>query len=269
MIVIKLQGGLGNQLFQWALGRSLGISLREKVYYDLSFLIKGNVSTKREYELNIYENANIDIFQNDFDIRSWSDEPNKQFLKISDDFHFKNFSLNENYHLYFDGYWQSEKYFSDIREIILDELELSSDNKIKLDSKYKMLDKNLTSLHIRRTDYTSSNGFHPVQDLDYYDKALEIIGKYDNLMIFSDDIEWCKNNLKYDRMIFVEGNKNYEDIYLMSKCNNNILANSSFSWWGAWLNKNNNKKVISPSKWFGESANIYTGDIIPNDWIKI
>ena len=124
-------------------------------------------------------------------------------------------------------------------------------------------------MHIRRTDYTTSNGYHPVQTVEYYKKALEIIGEYDKLFIFSDDIEWCRNNLKFDNMIFIEGNTDIEDLYLISLCKHNIIANSSFSWWGAWLNKNPNKKVIAPSKWFGDMANLNESDIVPEGWIRI
>jgi hypothetical protein len=92
---------------------------------------------------------------------------------------------------------------------------------------------------------------------------------YDNILVFSDDISWCKDNLKFDKMNFIEGLDNVEDMWLMSLCDNNIIANSSFSWWGAWLNSNFNKKVIAPLHWFGDSANLNTSDIIPTNWIRI
>ena len=124
-------------------------------------------------------------------------------------------------------------------------------------------------MHIRRTDYVTSNGYHPVQSLDYYQNAIDLIGDYDNLYIFSDDINWCKDNLKFKNMIFRYGNSDIEDLFLMSMCANNIIANSTFSWWAAWLNERPDKRVISPSKWLGEQTNLNTNDIIPLDWIKI
>jgi 5'(3')-deoxyribonucleotidase len=90
-------------------------------------------------------------------------------------------------------------------------------------------------------------------------------------LIFSDDIEWCKENFPNisDKFIFIEGNKDYEDLYIMSKCKNNIISNSTFSWWGAWLNQNENKKVVAPLKWFGSSINHNTKDLYCDGWIKI
>ena len=104
---------------------------------------------------------------------------------------------------------------------------------------------------------------------EYYKNALDIIGGYENLYVFSDDINWCKTNLKFKNMVFVEGNDDVEDLWLMSLCDHNIIANSSFSWWGAWLNINPNKKVISPKRWFGEQTNLSSDDIIPVSWTKI
>jgi hypothetical protein len=125
------------------------------------------------------------------------------------------------------------------------------------------------SLHVRRTDYVTSNGYHPVQSIEYYKNAIDIIGDYDYIFVFSDDIQWCKDNLKFKNMVFMEGFSDIEDLHIMSLCQNNIIANSSFSWWGAWLNIHPEKKIIAPTNWFGEQANLNTSDMIPSDWIKI
>jgi hypothetical protein len=87
--------------------------------------------------------------------------------------------------------------------------------------------------------------------------------------VFSDDINWCKQNLSFPKMQFVEGQDNIEDLWFMSLCSNNIIANSSFSWWGAWLNNNPEKKVIAPKNWFGQYANINSSDIVPETWILL
>ena len=129
--------------------------------------------------------------------------------------------------------------------------------------------KNTVSLHIRRGDYLKQQHNHPVQSLEFYNKALELIGDYENLLIFSDDIDWCEKNLNYSNMTFVKGLTDIENIWLMSMCQHNIMANSSFSWWGAWLNNNPNKIVVSPKLWFGNNLKLNTKDIIPKDWIKI
>ena len=124
-------------------------------------------------------------------------------------------------------------------------------------------------MHIRRTDYVTSNGYHPVQSIEYYKNALDIIGGYESLYVFSDDINWCKSNLRFKDMTFVQNSEDIDDLWMMSLCKNNIIANSSFSWWGAWLNDNPNKKIISPKMWFGEQTNLNSDDISPISWVKI
>ena len=127
----------------------------------------------------------------------------------------------------------------------------------------------MTSIHVRRGDYVKHPNHHPVQTIEYYNKSVEMVGKDTTIVVFSDDIEWCKKNFNIDNIIYIEDEKDYIELYLMSLCDNNIISNSSFSWWGAWLNTNENKKVIAPNKWFGSAINENTNDIIPKGWIKI
>jgi len=136
--------------------------------------------------------------------------------------------------------------------------------------KYNILNKDTVSIHVRRGDYTNLQHIHPLQSIEYYENAYNIIDdKSINVLVFSDDIEWCKNNIKFENITYIEGETNIVDMYIMSLCTHNIIANSSFSWWGAWLNNNKNKKVIAPINWFGSQSNLYTGDIIPKKWIII
>jgi hypothetical protein len=132
-----------------------------------------------------------------------------------------------------------------------------------------LIGSNTVSMHIRRGDYVEANDFHPVQNIEYYEKALDMIGDYQKLLIFSDDIEWCKTNLQFRNINFCDGFSPIEDMMIMSRCSHNIIANSSFSWWAAQLNENEKKKVIAPTKWFGPKLNLETKDIIPETWIKI
>jgi hypothetical protein len=263
MIITKLQGGLANQLFQWAYGRHLSNKYNVELYTDLSFYnqhIPG--TTKRNYSLSKFPNINTLAF-NPSNLSN-----GKNFQKLSDNFKFNELSYDNNYNYYLDGYWQSEKYFLESSDLIRKELS-PSDEILKKLNLTPFIDTNVVSLHVRRTDYVTSNGYHPVQSTEYYKKALDIIGEYDYIFIFSDDIQWCKDNLTFNNMIFMEGFDDVEDIWLMSMCKNNIIANSSFSWWGAWLNSNPNKKVIAPNNWFGYQTNLNESDIIPTNWIKI
>ncbi|MFH0972649.1 MAG: alpha-1,2-fucosyltransferase, partial [Patescibacteria group bacterium] len=186
-----------------------------------------------------------------------------EILKLKDD-------------IFLDGYWQTEKYFKDIEDIIRSEFTLKTEySNLNPELIAKISSCNSVSMHIRRGDYITNqntNEFHGICFLDYYKKAINLIAeKFPNptIFIFSDDLKWCKENIKIKYpIVFVKGNKNYEDLIMMSKCSHNIIANSSFSWWGAWLNNNPNKIVIAPQKWLN-NPNINYSDIIPSTWIKI
>jgi hypothetical protein len=256
MIITKLQGGLGNQLFQWAYGKSLAVKHNTNLFLDTSFYSNQIGNTPRSYELNKFPN---------FNHQNTEVEP-KSIIKVNDNFYHNELSYNQDYNYELNGFWQSEKYFLNISDLVREQLQPTNQIIEKLK---KHINRKSISLHIRRTDYVTSNGYHPVQSIDYYNKALEIIGDYDQLLIFSDDINWCKENLNYKNMVFIENQTNIEDMWLMSLCNHNIIANSSFSWWGAWLNKNEDKIVIAPKNWFGDFTNLNSLDIFANNWITI
>ena len=140
-----------------------------------------------------------------------------------------------------------------------------------LKEKYPVIFNNkTTSVHIRRGDYLNYPNFHPTQSQEYYYNCIEKLSSdTDFFIFFSDDTTWCKNHFKEKNFLFIENEKDYLSLLLMSFCSNNIISNSSFSWWGAWLNKNNYKQVIGPKIWFGPGLNHNTSDIIPENWIKI
>ena len=188
------------------------------------------------------------------------------------------FSLSDS--SYLKGYWQTEKYFIKNKVNILRDLKIIShqNEKNKIISS-KIANKTSVSLHIRRGDYISNSAYnstHGTCSLAYYTNAVNLlinkIGGNFKVFAFSDDPEWVSSNLKLPVGIyFVKNNSseyNYEDLRLMSECDHNIIANSSFSWWGAWLNTNYNKIVITPSKWYGDKST-KNDDITPSNWIKI
>ena len=290
MIVIGLNGGIGNQLFQYAFGRKLSIQFNTALVLDVSSFEK---DTLRKYSLSPFSVKHRAITNKDrmlFEIDErngiedlagsllkWIYRPvvikEKQFNYDADVLK----RAKKNTHLI--GYWQSEKYFSDIRTELLQDFTI----KHLLENKNKEFAKHITSansvsLHIRRGDYISNpvtNNYHGTCGMDYYAKAIEtIVSKIPNpvIFIFSDDLQWTKNNFNTDfETIFVDANKDetaHEDLRLMSLCKHNIIANSSFSWWGAWLNQNKDKIVLAPQKWFNDSS-INTQDLIPSSWIRI
>lgn len=261
MIISKIQGGIGNQMFQYSYGRHLSSTHNTKLYLDDRFYKGNQGSVIRTFALDQFKNTDIDTLldtiQNNYPIN-----------RIIDDFSYKAVSSPVDCSYYLDGYWQSEKYFKESEDLIRNDF-LPNDKVLNVIKKTPLIDTNTTSIHIRRTDYVTSNGFHPVQSIEYYQDAIDYIGDYDNLLVFSDDVNWCVDNLKFKNMTFMENFTDIEDLYIMSMCKNNIIANSSFSWWGAWLNTNPNKKVVSPKNWFGVQANLSDLDIVPETWIKI
>ncbi len=170
----------------------------------------------------------------------------------------------------FFGYFQSPKYFVDdmyIKQI----LSLQSQDKENIRKRYiDVLEKDTVSIHIRRGDYLSpeQRDYHPVLPVKYYEQSLSLI-QHDTILCFSDDIKWCRRQLNFKNIFFIEGNPSWEDMYLMSLCNNNIIANSTFSWWAAFLNKNKYKKVIFPTEWFGPKCKYQTTDMFPTSWISL
>jgi hypothetical protein len=267
MIIVRILGGLGNQMFQYAYAKSLSLDGYD-VKLDLSKIKKyklhgGYQLDKYKIDLKIADS--VSILLGKIGIKKSKKEKSLLF-----DDNLKALKGNE----YIKGYFQTEKYFKEIRNILLSEFIINQ--KVSLEtykiSKQIISLKNSCSLHIRRGDYISdkkSNSVHGSCDLDYYKRAIEIVNsKYSNVpfFVFSDDISWTKENLKIENAFYVDIKSiPHEDMYLMSLCKNNITANSSFSWWGAWLNKNDNKTIIAPEKWFVNKEN----EVACENWIKI
>lgn len=170
----------------------------------------------------------------------------------------------------FEGYWQTDKYFKDIENVVRQEFGFNEKfvNHKSLQIAAEMHEKKggYVSVHIRRGDYLQISNGAAVLPLSYYHNAIEIMNKKVTdpvFVFFSDDMKWVMENIHVTNAIYIDwntGKDSWMDMYLMSKCNHNIIANSTFSWWGAWLNANPGKIVISP---------VWSGDIIPNDWIQI
>ena len=165
------------------------------------------------------------------------------------------------------GYFQSPKYFNHIKESIVKLFSPPEETNSYIAAKYGNLD-NFVSLHIRRGDYTKLSEHHHNLDIKYYLNAIDYFQGH-NFMIFSDDIEWCKEHFNFSPdSIFVEGEEDFVDLHIMSKCKHNVIANSTFSWWAAYLNTNPDKTVIYPDKWFGpKNSQFSTRDLFPNDWV--
>lgn len=240
-------GRLGNQMFQYAALK--GIASKHGYSYCIPYSMFINPWT--DHQLNTCFKLNKNLIYSTQNTTTIS-EKSFNFDKVL----FENCEDNIN----LDGYFQSEKYFIDIKD------ELIKDFTFKYNFE-KPFD-NYIAIHVRRQDYVNQPNYHPVCSLDYYNNALELVSKKIPVVVFSDDILWCKGNIEAE--LYMENTTNIQDLYLMTQATHNIIANSSFSWWGAWLNQNPDKIVIAPETWFGPAYSHYImKDLIPNDWIKI
>jgi hypothetical protein len=291
MIITKIFGGLGNQMFQYALGRRLAYKNDVELKLDISafddwyrlhsyglnnFNIDEKIATKEEISSLSNSVKIINVFDDILNVfvpyykrkyvreRDYSFDPN--ILKITDN-------------AYLNGYWGSEKYFLEIESIIRKDFSLKRESDlVNFNIAEKILDNNSISIHFRRGDYVTdpiTNAIHGTCSLDYYYKAIEDIGKYvsdPHFFIFSNDPAWVKENFSIPYpmdLITVNGpEKNYEDLHLMSLCKHHIIANSTFSWWGAWLGTNKDKRVYTPKRWYNVDY-INQKDMFPESWCKI
>jgi|6_EtaG_2_1085325.scaffolds.fasta_scaffold09171_4 hypothetical protein len=194
-------------------------------------------------------------------------------------FHYTNIPYTKDMNIV--GYFQSEKYFEHAKDKVREIISVTEDVKKGIQDQINIIKSEYTiALHVRRDDYLNYPNIHPTQDYNYYKKALEyIVNKTQRndieVFVFSDDIQWCVHNLfslaqtnGIKKVNFVSDNENYEDLHLMSLCNHQVIANSSFSWWGAWLNTYKDKIVVAPNNWFGPQGPD-PKDLVPETWKRI
>ncbi len=297
MIVVRLKGGLGNQMFQYALGRVLAIKNNTELVFNIEAYndqilrpFKGGSMAIRSFDLDVF-NIYGRIAKKEeipFIYRMYGkgklmlifDAVRRRIFKHkAQELYAQRFNpkmLKLDGESYIDGFFQSPKYWQGYEDIIRKDFTLK--NKLSqniLDLALEIKNTDSLCMHVRRGDFVG-NKFHEIVGSDYYQKALNIleskttIGK---IFVFSDDIEWCKDNMKFNYPVFFVddsylGVKDEGHLYLMSMCKNFIIPNSTFSWWGSWLSENKNKIVICPKEW-NRDTNADMGDLIMDDWIRI
>lgn len=287
MNIIKIQGGLGNQLFQYSFGLFLEKKTGLPSLYDIE--VKRNDKN--------FTNRSLDIEKFGFSLKQASKkEISKRKLfpsnfwrierKLSLLFPFinKNFFVQNkphtdieiSYNGYYDGYWQRLDIVEEVEDILLEKIKLIDSQKIKFEELLFELNKHESiSIHIRRDDYINipaNAKIFEVCDRDYYENAIRYFKKkFPNakFYIFTQDKQWALENFTGEEFQFISGNSAIEDMLLMAHCKHNIVANSTFSWWSAFLNRNEEKTVIAPKSWYKNTSNLSTENFIKQNWIRI
>lgn len=302
MVIVKLLGGFSNQLFQYAVGRHLAYLNKDVLKLDIELFRGEFKDIYRLNKLNIIESiATLDeihhlknLDTSSFLIRgsrkigipSPYNKKSHHREKLLNPYVFNPRILNLKGDIYLEGWLQNEKYFKNVRHIILNDYQLKNGLRDQnMECLYRIKKTESVSLHIRRGEYVVNKHFD-VLPLEYYYKAIDYIklntGNPD-IFIFTDDPDWVLNNFKNikeynlvssnsDKASFYHTQYDYEDLCLMKHCKHHIIANSTFSWWGAWLSDNPNKIIIAPQKWFANSVaqrNYENGSFIPKEWMKI
>ena len=338
MIIVRLEGGIGNQMFEYAMGRRLAEKHLSSLKLDISWLETQKLRQYKLQHFNIREefatSVEVDAIVGNYSVLKWLSlkifrklgldqlladvDTEREILAIINGrqytffkwllarikhkagfhrsviglhqegrylrekyFHFDSTLLNTPDFIYLDGFWQSEKYFSDIEGILRQEFALKNTQTALFHQIAEKIEGTRSvSLHVRRGDmanHPETNRLHGTCSLDYYDRAIEYMIEriyQPHFFIFSDDPEWVKDNLNLNCLstIVSYGDllQDYEELHLMSRCQNHIIANSSFSWWGAWLNPKIDKLVVAPNNWFGAFVSDHdTKDLIPETWVRL
>jgi hypothetical protein len=255
-ITTNHRGGIGNVMFKLAASVSMSIDNNVSYFFSKEF-IRTVDPNYENYANNILRNFNfIDKLPERYNVYS---EKN---------FNYQNIDYIKGTNLLLDGYFQSEKYFINNKQTIIDIFKPTEEIKNEILQSLPEVN-NYISIHVRRGDYLKYPNHHPQQSEEYYKTATEIMGRDNTFLIFSDDLDGIKNMFDYlPNKIFYTSGKDWLDLYTMSSCKDNIICNSTFSWWGAYLNSNKDKKVITTNKWFGPiNAHLDISTLFPPEWI--
>ena len=289
MVITKITSGLGNQLFQYALGRQLAVQNHTHLWFDLRYY-------HQTYETDTPRHFKLDRFRIDYDVLDSSPWlyvskatrllPGRSLQPFFDTRKEQQFHLDPGILLAkaafitLDGFWQSESYFIDSEAVIRKELTFSRTVGPHFDQYRQQIEQATTpvSVHIRRGDYVNHPEFSQsfgALGLDYYEAAMARISKQfpnSSLFVFSDDPDWVQQHMPFDLphvfVVNTGADADVDDLHLMSLCHHHLIANSSFSWWGAWLNPRLEKVVIAPKQWFSNKP-WNTDDLTPKAWMRL
>ncbi len=292
MIVTRLVGGLGNQMFQYSVGRALARRHGQELWMDIHDVSR---DPDRSYALGPFRiEERLAGWRQRWPFQSPFQRVRRRLRRLAGldwqastgwiqeaGFHYQELSLDPRRDYYLNGYWQSEKYFRDAADILRREFRLKDEAEgVNAEMLARIRDHLSVSLHVRRGDYVqkpATQAFHGSCSLEYYRAAADRIagwaGGRPTFFAFSDDPDWVEANLKLSYpLVLVRHNPPqvaHEDLRLMSACQHHVTANSSFSWWGAWLGDHPAKRVVCPRRWFNEFSGNDDRDLAPEGWERI
>jgi hypothetical protein len=292
VVAVRLQGGLGNQLFQYAAARHLAHIHGTGLALDVTSLagrldFAGRGQPQRQFELEALRTGGAiwrlptKPLASRIRIKVSESLPGRLALRLGifreSHFHFSPTFFDLPSDIYLIGYFQSERYFCDMAETIREELQPRDERLLQqaqLDmARMRRPGRSLVSVHLRRTDYLASAATGQVHGLgeDYYGPAMARFGPNVDFLLFSDDLAWCRDNMRGDNIFYCGTGRALDDLLRMSLCDHHIIANSTFSWWAAWLNRKASKIVIAPRRWFGPTSPHHdeTSDLLPSGWIAL
>jgi hypothetical protein len=275
MLAVRLIGGLGNQMFQYAYGRCLAAKHNQELVLDLSTLGARSFGTPRDYSLGIFNiTAELASFMEIMKRSSFA----LHAVELESGFHQDLLHLPPLPGLYLDGFWQSERYFEPVCDLIRADFKFKQGFHSYAALLHDIQPRVPVSLHVRRTDYLNRGALTPFVGLEYYRSAIKLIAarvSMPHFLIFSDDLDWCRKNLdlKLPHTFICHSGPPHEaaakDLNLMTACQHFIIANSTFSWWGAWLGSGVNKVVVAPQSWFRADKGFRSEDIVPCGWLRV
>jgi hypothetical protein len=294
-VVVRLMGGLGNQMFQFATGFALAQRLNTSCFIDLHYYskdVKKSKDTRRNFELDVFENSyttHSTVLSNSlvYKLIAKFSVLKKQILPKLNIFYYTDVDdlasaclTKQKGTYYLDGYWPNFLFFDQYRN----EIKSRYGHLRVLDEADKRLlkilkNQNTVAIHIRRSDYLKNNSIHKALELGYYKKAIDYIReRVENPLFyfFGDDHRWILENFDIDNVFNTlvsnnTGSSSHKDLFLMSQCNHIVISNSTFSWWAAYLNNNNDSIVIAPTEWYLKNQPSYfdADKLLPRSWIKI
>ena len=254
-ITSRLQGRTGNMMFQ------IAHAYAKSLEFNRQFVVPKSESSSSHLEKTLFRKLDFNI-----NLSNQTEETKTIWVPFT----YENVKPSDDYPTAYAGWFQSDKFFKNYSEIIKDLYSPTKEFVTKANIEFPFLtNSTVGAINVRRGDYLTQPRRHPVVTLDYINEAYKHLPNCDKIIILSDDISWCRENINLPNLVFVENYRDCEALWLLSLCDHFIISNSSFSWWGAYLSRTENKVVVAPDTWFGPDVTDDPKDVWCDSWIKI